>query len=109
MYRSVFLLAALAVAAPAVAQNTTTPPSEPPAGESAAGGSPFGAHDADRNGSLSRTEFTAMMRARNPASPPAEADINAAFQRIDADSNGEISVAEARAAQGGQPQGSPSQ
>lgn len=110
MHRPAFVAAVLAIAAPAFAQNTATPPAaaeQPSAGQPSAGGSPFGAHDADRNGSLSRAEFTAMMQARSPA--PGEADISAAFQRIDADRNGEISVEEARAAQGSQSQGNPSQ
>lgn len=107
MQRYVILASALALAAPAMAQDTQPPPSDPPASEPPAAepgagqhSSPFGAHDTDHNGSLSRAEFTAMARARSSGTPPSDADIAAAFQRADADGNGEISAAEAGAQRG---------
>lgn len=114
MYRPLLLASALALAAPVAAQDMQSPPgsgtpppssqSQPPASSSPSPGSgghssPFGAHDTDHNGSLSRAEFTAMVRARSQGSPASEADIAAAFQRADTDGNGEISGAEAGARQ----------
>jgi hypothetical protein len=110
MYRPVLFASALALAAPLAAQDMQQPPSEPapgpsqpPTSEPAPGtgghSSPFGAHDADHNGSLSRAEFTAMVRARSQGAPASEADIAAAFQRADTNGDGEISGAEAGARQ----------
>lgn len=117
MHRMILLASAFALAAPAVAQDMQSPPSssgsetppsspsQPPASHpstgAGAGGhsSPFGAHDTDHNGSLSRAEFTAMVRARAQGSPASEEDIAAAFQRADTDGNGEISGTEAGARQ----------
>lgn len=110
MHRHVLFASALVLAAPIAAQDQQPPSgapssqSQPPAAEPSTGtasqGSPFGAHDADHNGSLSRAEFTAMVRAQAQGAPPSEADIAAGFQRADADGNGEISAAEASARQG---------
>lgn len=110
MYRPVLLASALALAAPLAAQDMQQPPSEPapspsqpPTSEPATGtgshSSPFGAHDADHNGSLSRAEFTAMVRARSQGAPASEADIGAAFQRADTNGDGQISGEEAGARQ----------
>ncbi|MDQ8755625.1 EF-hand domain-containing protein [Sphingosinicella sp. LHD-64] len=110
MYRPVLFASALLLAAPLLAQDTQPPPSEPtpsqsqpPASEPSTGAgshsSPFGVHDTDHNGSLSRAEFTAMVRARAQGAQASEADIAAAFQRADTDGNGEISGAEAGARQ----------
>lgn len=112
MHRSLIFGAVLALATPAVAQDMQEPPSEPPASQpseppaseppgpsTGTHSSPFGAHDTDHNGSLSRAEFTAMARARASGTPPSDADIAAAFQRADADGNGEITSAEASAMQ----------
>lgn len=111
MYRPVLFASILALAAPAMAQDTQQPPSDPPAsqpseppaaepGTGSSHSSPFGAHDTDHNGSLSRAEFSAMARSRASGTPPSDADVAAAFQRADADGNGEISSAEAGAQQG---------
>jgi opacity protein-like surface antigen len=112
MHRMILLASALALAAPVAAQDMQSPPgsgtpppssqSQPPASSPPGSGghsSPFGAHDTDHNGSLSRAEFTAMVRARSQGAPASEEDIAAAFQRADTDGNGEISGTEAGARQ----------
>lgn len=97
-----------ALAAPAMAQNMQSepspPPSSPPATQSEPSAppstghsSPFGAHDADHNGTLSQAEFTTMARASTQGAPPSDADLSAAFQRADTDRNGQITAAEANA------------
>lgn len=110
MYRPVLFASALVLAAPLAAQDMqqsrsepapsqSQPPASTPSTGSGGHSSPFGAHDSDHNGSLSRAEFTTMVRASSQGAPASEADIAAAFQRADSDGNGEISGAEAGARQ----------
>lgn len=117
MIRNIMLVSALALSAPAFAQEATTPPAEDAAATQAAPAAAkaaptqvaevveadFPAYDADKNGELSQAEFAEWMlklRAASSAQGAATADADlkawagAAFAQADADKSKSVSKGE---------------
>lgn len=115
MIRTIMIASAFALSAPAIAQQAEMPPSEPAAAAAADAAktgpaqvaqvveADFPAYDKDRNGELSKAEFSEWMlklRAATPQSgaPTAEADLEAwagaAFAQADTDKSQSVSKGE---------------